>query len=252
MNNYFYKKELNPSYWDKNKQFNPRIRRKILKIVKDFLEGIDIEIPVYDVRLTGSLANYTYNKFSDLDVHIITRFKDINKDIKLVKESLNDKRFIWNLKHNIYIKGHEVELYFENKGEPHAATGIYSLLRDKWVRQPDYNPPTEVDVSGLKQKVYNVTDLVRRLEKKLRRTKDKQEASLIYNKARLIKDKIMRVRKEALQERGEFAFENLLFKKLRNNGTIEKILDLINGAYDKFFMESLVFNKTLKTLTTGL
>ena len=252
MNNFFYKKELNPRYWDANKQFNPKIRRKILKIIKDFLDGIDIDIPIYDIRLTGSLANYTYNKFSDLDIHIITKFKDINKDVKLVKESLNDKRFIWNLKHNIYIKGHEVELYFENKGEPHAATGIYSLLRDKWVRQPDYNPPTKIDTSELKQRVLRVTDQVRRLERKLRKTKDKQDVSLIYNKARRIKDKIMRVRKEALQESGDFAFENLLFKQLRNNGTIEKILDLINGSYDRFFMEKLMFNKALSILTRDL
>ena len=135
-------------------------------------------------------------------------------------------------------------MYFENKGEPHAATGIYSLLRDKWVRQPDYNPPTKIDASELKQRVLRVTDQVRRLERKLRKTKDKQDVSLIYNKARRIKDKIMRVRKEALQESGEFAFENLLFKQLRNNGIIEKILDLINGSYDRFFMEKLMFNKT--------
>ena len=248
MDNYFYKKQLNPKYWDKNKNFNQKIRKKILRIVRNFLEEIDLDIPVYDIRLTGSLANYTYNKHSDLDVHIITKFKDINKDVKIVKEMLSDKRFIWNLKHNISIKGHEVELYFENKGEYHAATGLFSLLRNKWVRQPEYEPPDSINVEGLKTKIYNISDLVRRLEKKLKKTKDKQEITLVYKKAILLKNKIMSVRRDALSERGEFAFENLLFKKLRNNGVIERIIDLINKSYDRFFIEKLVFNKAISVI----
>jgi len=246
MTNSLYKKKLNPNFWDSKKAFNLKVRRRILKIVKDFLSDIDLDIPICDIRLTGSIANFNYNKFSDLDIHIVTKFKEINKDTKLVKQTLDDIRYIWNLKHNICIRGHEVELYFENKGEPHTATGLYSLLRDKWIRVPEYNPPDKVDLTGLKDKVKQVSDLVNRLYKHLNRTKDKKEIKLIHNKAKLIKNKIMRVRGEALSERGEFAIENLLFKKLRNNGTIEKIINLINLSYDNFFTESLKFNKTTK------
>jgi predicted nucleotidyltransferase len=243
-----YNKTLNKKFW-KNKQFDNKIRLKILKIVNDYLESLEnMEIPVYDVRLTGSLANFNYNKFSDLDVHIITKFKEINKDVKFVKEALNDKKFIWNLKHNICFRGHELELYFEDKGEIHVASGVYSLLREKWIKQPKYDPPENVDNYKLKQKTEYIKDLVNRMIKKLKTSKDKEEIKLIYNKTKLLKSKIMNVRREALQTKGEFAFENLLFKKLRNQGVIEKLLDLLNHSYDRFFMESLKFNKTLNKL----
>lgn len=241
-----YKNKLNPKFWS-NKKFDTKIRFKILKIVNDFLESLDnMSIPIYDIRLTGSMANFNYNKHSDLDIHIITKFKEINKDIKLVKEALNDKRFIWNLNHDICIRGHEVELYFEDKGEVHIATGIYSVLREKWVKQPIYSPPANIDKDRLKQKTMYVSDIVNRMSKKLRETKDKRDIKMIYNRSILLKDKVMKVRREALEANGEFAFENLLFKKLRNSGVIEKLLGIINGSYDKFFMESLLFNKTLQ------
>lgn len=247
----FYKEDLNPNFW-LNRKFDSKIRRKILKIVDNFIKDSELKIPVLDIRLTGSLANYTYNKYSDLDVHIITDFKEISKDVQVVKDALDGKRFVWNLKHNIFLKGHEIELYFEDKNETHIASGIYSLLKDKWVKEPSYNPPGDIDVNELKQKESFYSDLVNRLSNKLQETLDKQEIKLIHNKAKLLKDKIIKIRKEALKNKGEFALENLLFKKLRNTGIIEKIMNIINNSYDKFFMESLAFNSTVKKITLAL
>jgi predicted nucleotidyltransferase len=69
----FYKKILNPTYW-KDKTFDKHVREKILNIVVDFIREVDLRVPIKDVTLTGSLANYNYNKYSDLDVHIILDF----------------------------------------------------------------------------------------------------------------------------------------------------------------------------------
>jgi hypothetical protein len=45
------------------------------------------------------------------------------------------------------------------------------------------------------------------------------------------------MRREGLARDGEFAIENLTFKKLRNEGYIEKIIDLISKAYTKIYNE---------------
>lgn len=241
-----YKKELNPSFWHNN-TFDKGVRRKILKIVSDLLKGIDLKVPVSDVILTGSLANYTYNKFSDLDIHIVIDFKKINDDKDLVTEMLDGKRFVWNLKHDIFIRGHEIEVYFEDIVRPKVASnnrGIYSILKNKWVNKPDYNPPEDVDLELLEKKTIFYTNLIERMYNILNESNDKEEFKLIHNKGKKIKDKVMKVREEALKKKGEFALENLLFKRLRNNDTIEKLMDVINLSYDKFFMESLSFNKT--------
>jgi predicted nucleotidyltransferase len=239
-----YKKELNPSFWQNN-SFNSSIRRRILKIVSDFLKELELEVPIIDIRLTGSLANFNYNKFSDIDTHIIIDFSKINEDKDLVKDMLDGKRFVWNLRHNIFLKGHEVELYFEDRDEPHISSGIYSLLKNNWIKEPSYNPPENIDTEQLTSKVARYTDIINRMENLINETSDRQDLKLIHNKAKKLKDKIMKVRKEALEDRGEFALENLIFKKLRNNNTIEKLINVINMSYDKFFMESFSFNKVV-------
>lgn len=249
MNN-LYKKTLSPKFW-RNYKFDKNIRRKILKIVDNFLKEFDYKINVEDIRLTGSIANFTYNKYSDLDVHLIVDFKSINKDKTIVREALDGRRFVWNLRHDIYLRGHEVELFFEDENEteePLVATGVYSLKNNNWLVKPEYNPPKNLNLQEVKYKVNNATDLVNRMERALSTFVDKEEAKLIYNKAKKIKDKIVKVRKDALKEKGEFAVENLVFKKLRNNGTIEKLIEVINGAYDKFFMEKFIFNKAITRL----
>ena len=244
-----YNNDLNKSYW-KNDIFDKSVRKKILKIVEDFLISSESDFNVEDIKLTGSLANYTYNKFSDLDVHIVVDFDGINADKKLVKEALDGKRFVWNLKHNIFIRGHEVELYFEDKNEKRSVDRAeYSILFNEWIKKPEFKPPVNVDMNEVAQKDFYITDLVNRMLQKLKESSDKKEIKLIYNKSKKLKDKIIKVRAEALQKSGEFALENLIFKKLRNNGMVEKIIDIINGSYDKFFTENLSFNKIVSLIT---
>jgi len=247
----FYKKTLNPSYF-KNFKFDKSIRRKILKIVDNFIKESDLNIPVTDIRLTGSLANFNYNKFSDLDIHIITKFSEISGDTDVVKEALNGLRFVWNLRHNIFIRGHEVEMYFEDEGEAHISTGVYSLKFDKWIKKPKYDPPQKIDEQLLSNKEFYYIDLINRLVDRLNRANTKDEIRLIYKKGKILKDKIVKIRKEALTKSGEFALENLLFKRLRSKHVIDKLIDLINSAYDKFFMESLSFNNTLKRIVSNM
>jgi predicted nucleotidyltransferase len=232
-----YKKTLNPKFW-LNDKFNKDIADKILKITLDFIKEIKLQTPIKDITLTGSLANFNYNKYSDLDIHILLDFKKINENTDLVRDALDGKRFIWNLRHNIFLKGHEVELYFQDINDPHYATAVYSILRDRWLKGPVYNPPEDVDLEGIAEKAYYINDTINRMFKKLEESKDRKEIQLINNKAKRLRDKIIRIRKEALAERGEFAFENLLFKRLRNEGAIEKIINIINSSYDKLFTES--------------
>jgi hypothetical protein len=47
----------------------------------------------------------------------------------------------------------------------------------------------------------------------------------------------MDMRKEGLAREGEFSVENLVFKKLRNEGYIEKIIELISKAYTNIYNE---------------
>ncbi len=232
----FYKKELNPSFW-KDDKFDPQIREKLLKIAKDFYESLKLTAPIKDIQLTGSLVNYNWTDKSDLDVHVLIDFNDVDENVELVKKALDGMRFIWNLRHNIKLRGFDVELYVQDIHEPHTASGLFSLLNNEWIRVPKYSPP-DIDYKDVDKKYQGITSDILQMEN-LMSTADFSSISEedLYNHAQKLKKKILDMRKEGLAREGEFSVENLAFKKLRNEGYIEKIIELISKAYTNIYNE---------------
>ena len=231
----YYNDTLHPQFWDEF-EFKEDVLNPILKIVDDFVKD-DAHISpemVEDVQLTGSLANYNYSEYSDLDVHILLDFADINKDEEIVKRALDGKRFIWNLRHDIRFNGHEVELYFQDIHEPHVASGLFSLSGNRWIKKPKYEKP-EVDHGDVVKKAESFKRELDLLDDALDNISDEKEFSLVNNRAKKLKDKIMKMRKEGLASKGEFSVENLAFKTLRNDKTIARLNDLIIKSYDLMF-----------------
>lgn len=231
----FYNKELNTNFW-KDGEFCPTVRDKLLQVVDDFIDMSDIDIKVDDIQLTGSLANYNYTKYSDLDVHVLTTFSRINSDTNLVKRALDGKRFIWNLRHNIIIRDHEVELYFQDTLEPHIASGLFSLLNNKWLKSPKYDPP-DIDEKDVDKKSDTLAGDIDRLESMSSEDLSPEDAKRCYKKAVALKRKIGHMRRAGLHRDGEFSIENLAFKNLRNTGAIGSLIDVVSNTYSKIYSE---------------
>jgi hypothetical protein len=53
--------------------------------------------------------------------------------------------------------------------------------------------------------------------------------------ANAIKDEIGKLRKAGLDRAGEFSVENMVFKELRRDGTIEEIIDTLADLYSKIY-----------------
>lgn len=233
----FYKKELNTSFWSADGKFDQSIREKLLKIANDFYRALKINAPIKDIQLTGSLANYNWTNKSDLDVHVLIDFNDIDENVDLVKKALDGQRFIWNTRHKIVIRNHDAELYIQDFQEPHVASGLFSLLNNEWIKTPSYNPPS-IDYMDVDKKFEGLVNDINQLESLLNRSDfSKISEQGLYHHSLTIKDKILKMRREGLARDGEFAIENLTFKKLRNEGYIEKIIDLISKAYTKIYNE---------------
>jgi hypothetical protein len=147
----FYKGELNSIFW-KDQKFNPETRTKLLQIATDFYTDLKVEAPIIDIHLTGSLANFNWTEHSDLDVHVILDFTIIGDDVELVKKAVDGLRFIWNLRHPVKIQGFDVELYAQDKDEPHVASGLYSLMKDEWITIPEPSNP-KIDEKDVYRKV---------------------------------------------------------------------------------------------------
>lgn len=218
--------ELNPILWDENKQLKNDVRKTLLKNVKFFIEFADINnIKISDIILTGSMANYNYTKHSDIDVHIVFDFTQISDDVELVENLLKTKKKLWEKTKETQIKGHDIELYFQNKTEPHHSTGVYSILYNKWIREP-VQKVIDVDVENLKQKTHNFINKIMELEK----IKDSEDFLLYHD---LIKEKLKKYRQSGLNREGEFSTENMVFKLLRNLGFIERFFKMKNDFLTK-------------------
>jgi len=246
--NPFYHDELNPVFWTKKMKgddvewlFDQRVRKKLLRIADEFFEKFEEILKqkdIVDIQLTGSLANFNYTNLSDLDVHVIVNLEGIDdENPKILKTALDGIRFIWNLRHNISIRGYDVELYVQDAKEPHVASGLFSLMNNEWIKNPVFDPP-EIDEMDVNKKTdamaYEIEQLHTRL---IASTALPHNAKELYNRGMKLKEKIMKMRKEGLGKEGEFSIGNLAFKKLRNEGYIEKLIDLTSEAYDKIYNE---------------
>lgn len=231
----YYKDELNPKFWQ-GEEFDGLVRTKLMQIAQDFYEGLQLQIPVIDVQLTGSIANYTWTDQSDLDVHVILDFTEINEDKDLVKKALDGQRFMWNLRHPVVIKEHDVELYAQDVNEPHVASGLFSLMKNEWIKKPVWNEPT-VDELDVDRKVEAYVTEIEEIEKALSDGSNEIEGRELLERVGALKGKIMKARKDGLAEAGEFSVENLVFKKLRNMGWIERLIDAGAKSYAAIYSD---------------
>lgn len=229
-----YHKELNSKFWKEHK-FDPEVREKLLLIAKDFWDSLKLQVDILDIQLTGSLANYNWTNGSDLDVHIIIDFSQIDKNTDLVRKALDGQRFIWNMRHNVQLKEHDVECYIQDKNEQHVASGLFSLMNNKWIVTPTWDPPS-IDEKDVNEKVRVFKSELKEIKSKLKGASGK-EAMMLYDYLNRFKKKMQLERKEGLARDGEFSVENLMFKELRRDGTIEDLINSISEAYKKIYEE---------------
>jgi predicted nucleotidyltransferase len=201
------------------------IQKKLLEISDQFIDSLGVEFFIHDIVLTGSLANYNWSNFSDVDLHILIDFDELNYPKDLIKEFFDAKKNVWNEKHNIIIKGFDVELYVQDLNEPHVSSGVYSILHKNWVVEPKMEKPN-IDDRKILEKGEEYAKKIELLIKS-----DKSEDTL--NKIDDLRKKIKEFRQGGLEVGGEYSYENLTFKLLRRNGYIEKLLNLKNTITDK-------------------
>jgi hypothetical protein len=227
---FYLKDNLNDKVWT-DFEIDKDIREDLLKIAKDYIEYLDVDIEVEDIILTGSLANYNWSEYSDFDIHILFDFSKINEDEVLVKKYLDSAGRLWNNQHDISISGFEVELYSQNISETHISSGQFSLINNKWNKKPskeNFVPDEDL----IRQKAKTIMDKIDDLESELEKEASHEELS---DKITKLWKKAKENRKVGLDEEGEFSIENLVFKLMRRNGYIEKLIDLKTKIYDTQF-----------------
>lgn len=231
------KKTLSPLIFDTKQNMHDSIREKLLQNANNFIEFIGFDFFIYDVILTGSLSNYNWSKYSDMDIHILINMGDIfndekeNKFIDILNEFFITKKSLWNKSYSIKVKNYDVEFYVEDVNINHISSGIYSILNNKWIIKPQ-KKKEKIDEKKILSKAKEYTDLIDSLLEK--------EDIDVSDEVKRIKDKLRKFRKSGLESGGEFSYENLVYKLLRRNGYIKKLSDIKKD----FINKSMSLNET--------
>ena len=220
--------QLEPRIW-KDEKLRPFVSKKLLAIANDFIEGLPFNVTIQDVRFTGSLANYNWSKYSDIDLHIVVDFEELDDNKELVKEMFDAKRLRWNELHDIRIKGYEVELYVEDVGEEHSSSGVYSVMDDEWINKPE-PIDAKIDLDTAKKKASDIEQQINSISAMY----DRGQFEKVLMHVDRLKKKIRSMRQAGLDtEAMEFSPENIAFKLLRRNDLLDILTKLKYKAYDQ-------------------
>ena len=228
LNSFKIKTQLNPELWIDGKLCQ-KARVKLVKIALDFFDTLELPdtVKLKDVILTGSLANYNWSKYSDVDLHLVLDFNQIEGDTKLIEDFFYFQKKAWNDTHDIKIHNYPVEIYVQDIKAKLAATAVYSVLFDKWILKPE-KEKFSLDIQQLKSKAEKILNLLRIVKTDY----DNQDYEKVVDRVTYIKDKIKNMRTAGLEKGGEFSTENLLFKVLRRTAFMDYLDSFKNKAYD--------------------
>jgi predicted nucleotidyltransferase len=225
--------ELNPKIWEKDgKSYKMKsdVREKLLETANLFIDSLGVDVIITDIIMIGSLVNYNWSKYSDIDLHVVVNFNQFPENSKdLYLEFFDLKKVVFNQKHNITMFNYDVECFVQKEDETTFSSGIYSILYDMWMNEPKKIGSDNVDKELLKDKASQWMRIIDGLIENLK-DEDPDEIKLLVKK---YKEKLKKFRNCGLEKDGEMSLENLVFKLLRRNGYIEKLYDTPTEIIDK-------------------
>jgi hypothetical protein len=209
---------LNPKLWD-GESLKPGLAHKFLRIAKAFFEFLELpdNVQVLDVLLIGSNANYNWTDKSDIDLHVVINYQAVGDNLHLVKNYMMAKKSIWNNNYPLTYKGMDIELFAQDWNDRlHSSVGQYSLMKGKWLKQPNS------DVVSVDDEVIEAKAAPLEYEIENLKTDDPQLETKIKN----ILTRLYKMRQTGLEAEGEYAVENLAFKRLRNHGLLDRLKEM--------------------------
>lgn len=229
---------LNEEMWNENNELNPRIRLKLLDIADDFFNSLEVNfVKPIDIILTGSLCNYNWSEFSDIDLHIVVNFDEISEKTDFVKEYFDSKKNEWNNEHEgLKIYDFPIELYVQNSNEYGISNGMYSLERNEWIKEPNYNdlePLNDVSSAKIKTVASNIMTKIDDYFDYFAECSDNHKLELLNREIDRLLYKLKQFRQRGLKRDSESAYENIIYKVLRRTGYLDDLWKLRTQIYDK-------------------
>ena len=223
--------------WNEEGKLDLRVRRALMDVSDDFWETCNVRwVKPKTVLLTGSICNYNWSEYSDVDVHVVVDFSEVHDNVEFVQEYFDEKKNEWNSEHkklNIY--GFPIEMYVENVGAETVSGGVYDLWKNEWVKVPKHGriKPIMLNKYGIKQVASDVMTEIDDLCDDFKDEEDLHRIEGIGDKASELLQKIKAIRKVGLKKSGESSSGNIAYKVIKRSGYLDKLWKLSADVYDK-------------------
>ena len=228
---------LEPNIW-KNGELNSMVRLKLLEVADDFIETLGVRwVKPKDIILTGSICNYNWSSYSDIDMHIVFDYTEIDKKTNLVSEYFDAKKNEWNNEHyELTIYGYPIEIYVQDIDSIDVSDGVYSLEKNEWIKHPTrgkFNNLSDTDESKVKLTASSIMTYIDDLEEKFKETDDSHILEELDEEINELLDKLKKIRNNGLEKDGEMSLGNIVYKELRREEYLDKLWNLKTKIYDR-------------------
>jgi hypothetical protein len=161
-------------------------------------------------------------------LHIVVNTKNTKYPKEVAEALYSAYRSIFNSNLDISIYGIPLEIYVETEGCARVSNGVYSVKKDKWLKEPVQEEIPDYDKEALDK-------LVDEWESKCKDIIEDIKADKLDNEKKVVKmleDIYDKLRKKGISK-GEYSIENLTFKELRNKGYLDQLKDFRNELISK-------------------
>ena len=231
------KSTLAPNIWDDNDTLNSRVRLRLLDIADDFWKFVNLTwVKPNGIIITGSICNYNWSQYSDIDLHLIVDFNEIDEKTNFVRDYLDAKKNEWNDTHSdLKIYNFPIELYVQDINDELDASGIYDLEENKWIRKPNMSSISSIGLNkfNIKDKAAEIMTIIDDMYGALNSTDDSHDIETIGEDAKYLWKKVKKMRKKSLEKHGESGSGNVVYKILRRTHYLDKLWKISNIVYDK-------------------
>jgi len=132
----FARHTLPSSIWNMSKDkitIRDEVKERIINLLKEYF-GETYDTIVDEINITGSIGTYQWSDGTDIDVHVIP--KNIEKNKEKYQEMLGDL-FRWAIDKNVKIDNHPIEIFLQlEPSQEERSDAVYDLLRGVWKVEP--------------------------------------------------------------------------------------------------------------------
>ena len=226
-----YHKTLCPKIWDTDTEINPLVSQSLQMMAFEYVRymGNALGLPIatgdiLDIFIHGSLTNYYWDKYSDIDLCIIADLTTLREKLPNLNNFLffNATQRSWKNTFRPSIYGRNVDIFIIDPSEvesklTNTVDTFYSLFTNKWILAPRRVPANEL--KELKKMTYKRYRVIMRQCRQILKNKMSHEFIDTY----LIALKNHRTNSVLNANNNSMTSTQMAFKMVRNGSMLKKL-----------------------------